>query len=67
MSLERKTKPGDVIKDCIGFAGVPPELEMLGSLQMPSKGCSFDLIAELCGMSIATMQNFFHQGWAKFY
>ena len=33
---------------------------------MSAKGCSFDAIAELSGMSIATMQIFFHQFWAKF-
>jgi hypothetical protein len=38
--LEKDTKLGDDSKDCIGFAGVPLELKMLGSLQMPAKGCS---------------------------
>jgi Plant transposon protein len=63
---EGKTKLGDDCKDCIGNAGVPLELKILGALRMSAKGCSFDAIAELSGMSIATMQNFFHQFWAKF-
>lgn len=63
---EGKTKLGDDCKDCIGNAKVPLELKILGALRMSAKGCIFDAIAELSGMSIATMQNFFHQFWAKF-
>ena len=60
------SKLGDESKDCIGNTGVPLELKILGALRMSAKGCSFDAIAELSGMSIATMQIFFHQFWAKF-
>ena len=63
---EGKSKLGDEVTDCIGNTGVPLELKILGALRMASKGCSFDAIAELSGMSIATMQKFFHQFWAKF-
>ena len=33
---------------------------------MLAKGCSFDAIAELSGMSISTMQPFYHYFWNKF-
>ena len=33
---------------------------------MSAKGCSFDSIAELSGMSISTMQLFYHSFWEKF-
>ena len=62
---EGKSKLGDEFTDCIGNTGVPLELKILGALRMAAKGCSFDAIAELSGMSIATMQKFFHQFWAK--
>ena len=62
---EGKSKLGDEVTDCIGNTGVPLELKILGALRMAAKGCSFDAIAELSGMSIATMQKFFHQFWAK--
>jgi hypothetical protein len=63
---ESRSKLGDESKDCIGNTGVPLELKILGALRMSAKGCSFDAIAELSGMSIATMQHFFHHFWAKF-
>ena len=39
---------------------MPLELKILGALRICAKGCSFDAIAELSGMSIGTMQTFFH-------
>ena len=36
------------------------------NLRSIDKGCSFDAIAELSGMSISTMQPFFHFFWNKF-
>ena len=59
-------KLGDRVTDCVGVLGVPLELKILGALRMSAKGCSFDAIAELNGMSISTMQTFYHQFWAKF-
>jgi hypothetical protein len=53
-------KLGDFRMDCRGIEGVPLELKILGALRMLAKGCSFDAIAELSGMSISTMQPFFH-------
>jgi hypothetical protein len=47
---------GDLTTDCTGIEGVPFELKVLGALRMSAKGCSFDAIAELSGMSISTMQ-----------
>ena len=59
-------KLGDRVIDCVGVLGVPLELKILGAMRMSAKGCSFDAIAELSGMSISTMQTFYHQFWAKF-
>lgn len=59
-------KLGDSRADCRGTEGVPLELKILGALRMLAKGCSFDAIAELSGMSISTMQPFFHYFWNKF-
>ena len=59
-------KFGDVATDCVGNSGVPLELKILGALRMSAKGCSFDAIAELSGMSISTMQAFYHDFWEKF-
>ena len=57
---------GDRTTDCVGLSGVPLELKVLGALRMSAKGCSFDAIAELSGMSISTMQAFYHDFWDKF-
>lgn len=57
---------GETGSDCIGVEGVPLELKILGALRMSAKGCSFDAIAELSGMSISTMHTFYHFYWAKF-
>ena len=51
---------GDIGIDCTGVEGVPLELKILGALRMSAKGCSFDAIAELSGMSISTMHSFYH-------
>lgn len=59
-------KLGDFRMDCRGIEGVPLELKILGALRMMAKGCSFDAIAELSGMSISTMQPFFHFFLNKF-
>lgn len=59
-------KLGDFRIDCRGNEGVPLELKILGALRMLAKGCSFDAIAELSGMSISTMQPFFHFFWNRF-
>ena len=59
-------KMGDVTVDCVGVEGVPLELKILGALRMSAKGCSFDAIAELSGMSISTMQSFYHLFWDRF-
>jgi hypothetical protein len=59
-------KLGERTKDCVGLYGVPLELKVLGALRMSAKGCSFDAIAELSGMSISTMHSFFHFFWDKF-
>lgn len=59
-------KFGDITADCIGKEGVPFEVKVLGALRMSAKGCSFDAIAELSGMSISTMQLFYHAFWEKF-
>jgi hypothetical protein len=40
-------------KYCVGVYGVPLELKVLGALRMSAKGCTFDSIAELSGMSIS--------------
>ena len=45
---------------------VPLELKVLGALRYLCKGCSFDAIAELSGMSENTANNFFHQFWHHF-
>lgn len=57
---------GKISSDCTGVEGVPLELKILGALRMSAKGCSFDAIAELSGMSISTMQLFYHAFWEKF-
>ena len=59
-------KLGERVTDCVGVLGVPLELKVLGALRMSAKGCSFDAIAELSGMSISTMQCFYHHFWDKF-
>ena len=59
-------KMGDETTNCVGVEGVPLELKILGALRMSAKGCSFDAIAELSGMSISTMQLFYHNFWEKF-
>ena len=57
---------GDRAVDCVGTLGVPLELKVLGALRMSAKVCSFDAIAELSGMSVSTMQSFYHHFWDKF-
>jgi hypothetical protein len=57
---------GDITVDCTGIEGVPLELKILGALRMSAKGCSFDAIAELSGMSISTMHTFYHAFWERF-
>jgi hypothetical protein len=52
--------------DAVGRLCVPLELKVLGALRMVCKGCAFDAIAELSGMSEQTMHRFFHSFWAKF-
>jgi hypothetical protein len=52
--------------DAIGRPSVPLELKVLGALRMVCKGCAFDAIAELSGMSEQTMHRFFHVFWEKF-
>ena len=47
--------------DALNRPSVPLEIKVLGALRMVAKGCSFDAIAELSGMSIQTMQRFFHR------
>ena len=64
--ISEENKFGDVTADCTGTEGVPFELKVLGALRMSAKGCSFDAIAELSGMSISTMQLFYHTFWEKF-
>lgn len=59
-------KLGDITVDCTGTEGVPLELKILGALRMSAKGCSFDAIAELSGMSISTMHTFYHVFWDRF-
>ena len=59
-------KMGDVTVDCVGVEGVPLELKILGALRTSAKGCSVDAIAELSGMSISTMQSFYHFYWDRF-
>ena len=58
----------DTIKeiDAIGREAVPLELKVLGALRMVCKGCAFDAIAELSGMSESTMYRFFHSFWKRF-
>jgi hypothetical protein len=51
---------GDIKADGLGIMAVPLELKILGCLRMSAKGISFDAIAELSGMSISTMQTFYH-------
>lgn len=57
---------GEPGADCTGVEGVPLELKILGALRMSAKGCSFDAIAELGGMSISTMHTFYHFYWDRF-
>jgi Plant transposon protein len=57
---------GNITVDCTGIEGVPLELKILGALRMSAKGCSFDAIAELSGMSISTMHTFYHAFWERF-
>ena len=59
-------KMGDTTTDCVGVDGVPFELKVRGALRMSAKGCSFDAIDELSGMSISTMQLFYQTFWNKF-
>ena len=59
-------KMGDVTVDCVGVEGVPLELKILGASRMSAKGCFFDAIGELSGMSISTMQSFYHFFWDRF-
>jgi hypothetical protein len=53
---------GEASSDCTGVEGVPLQLKILGALRMSAKGCSFDTIAELSGMSISTTQLFYYAG-----
>ena len=64
--INGEKKFGDITADCTGTEGVPFESKVLGALRMSAKGCSFDAIAELSGMSIATIQLFYHTFWEKF-
>ena len=48
-----------------GRAAVTLELKVLGALHMVCKGCAFDAIAELSGMSEQTMHRFFHSFWEQ--
>ena len=64
-SNESKSKLGEERKDRVGNATVHLEL-IPGAVRMSAKECSFDAIAELSDMLIATMQNFFYQFLAKF-
>ena len=52
--------------DAAGRTAVPLELKVLGALRMVCKGCAFDAIAELSGMSEQTMHRFFHSFWEHF-
>lgn len=52
--------------DASGRPSVPLELKILGALRMVAKGCSFDAISELTGMSITCMHAFFHLFWSAF-
>jgi hypothetical protein len=52
--------------DATGRKSVPLELKILGCLRMLAKGVAFDAIAELSGMSISTMQAFYHLFWQRF-
>lgn len=52
--------------DVSGREAVPLELKVLGALRMVCKGCAFDAIAELSGMSESTMHRFFHSFWKRF-
>jgi hypothetical protein len=58
---------GEVSSDCTGVEGVSLELKLLGALRMSAKGCYFDAIAELSGVSISTMQRSYHAFWKKFF
>lgn len=66
ISEDTTKKFGDIIADCTGVEAVPLELKILGCLRMSAKGVCFDAIAELSGMSIATMQSFYHVFWKRF-
>ena len=55
--------------DAAGRTAVPLELKVLGALPMVCKGCAFDAIAELSGMSEQTMHRFFphfKDWWIKY-
>jgi Plant transposon protein len=65
-SFNDDTKLGDESAHCVGNRGVPLELKILGAMRMSAKECSFDAIAELSGMSIATMNVFYHKFWSNF-
>jgi len=57
---------GDVTVDAAGNPCVPLSLKILGWLRMQTKGCSFDAISELCGVSLPTMHAFFHHFSQRF-
>lgn len=52
--------------DVVGRQSVPLALKVLGALRMNCKGVCFDAIAELTGMSISTIQTFYHVFWKRF-
>lgn len=57
---------GKPYADIDGRIAVPLELKVLGALRIVAKGLSFDGVAEITGMSVSTMQTFFHNFWALF-
>ncbi len=57
---------GDIGNSATGVPCVPLELKILGWLRIDAKGCAFDAIAELTGMSLPTMQAFYHSFAERF-
>jgi hypothetical protein len=52
--------------DAAGRARIPTELKLLGVLRILGRATCFDGIEELSGISVPTMQTFFHSFTAWF-
>jgi hypothetical protein len=67
-NCDSNAKKKDSIKlhDAAGLECIPTELKVLAVLRIMGRGTCFDSIQELSGISIGTMQKFFHTWTKKF-